>query len=226
MFTDPAKCRQNGKCADVCPSGAREICGARLGVGDVMTEILKERIFFDQSGGGVTLSGGEPLCQPEFAAALLAECKRYGIHTAVDTSGFVAPEVLLGIIPVTDLFLYDIKHMNPEKHMEYTGVDNDMILSNMLRLGERGAVINARMPFIPGVNTDDENMRATGDFLAGARGVTRLNLLPYHSAAEDKHDRWGMEYRLRGAAHPPTENSLRRAAEIVEALGVSAVIGG
>jgi pyruvate formate lyase activating enzyme len=226
MFTDPAKCRGNGDCAGVCPSGAREICGRSLGVGDVMTEVLKERIFFEQSGGGITLSGGEPLCQPEFAAALLTECKRRGIHTAVDTSGFVDPELLLGVIPMTDLFLYDIKHMNPEKHMKYTGVDNDIILSNMSKLGEGGAVINARMPFVPGVNTDDENLGAAGDFLAGVRGVTQLNLLPYHSAAEDKHNRWGMEYRLRGVTYPPAENSLRRAAEIIEARGIRAVVGG
>ena len=225
MFTDPDRCEGNGDCADVCPSGAREICGRTVDVKDVMAEIMKERIFFEQSGGGVTLSGGEPLCQPEFAMAILAECRRSGIRTAVDTSGFVSADVLLEAIPMTDLFLYDVKHMNPEKHMEYTGVDNSVILSNMSKLGEGGAVINARMPFVPGVNADEENMRATGGFLARVPGVTQLNLLPYHSAAEDKHNGWGMEYRLKGT-YTPTENSLRRAAEIVEAAGVRTAIGG
>jgi pyruvate formate lyase activating enzyme len=225
MFTDPNRCEGNGDCAGVCPSGAREICGRVVDVKDVMAEILKERIFFEQSGGGVTLSGGEPLCQPEFAMAVLAECRRLGIHTAVDTSGFVSTEVLLEAIPMTDLFLYDVKHMNPEKHTEYTGVDNSVILSNMSKLGEGGAAINARMPFVPGVNSDEENLRATGSFLAKVPGVTQLNLLPYHSAAEGKHDRWGMKYRLKGT-YTPTENSLRRAAEIVETAGIRAAIGG
>jgi pyruvate formate lyase activating enzyme len=225
MFTDPAKCAGNGDCADACPSGAREICGRVMGADDVMRAILKERIFFEQSGGGVTLSGGEPLCQPEFVMALLAECAARGIHAAIDTSGFVSPEVLLETAPRTGMYLYDIKHMDPVKHKEYTGVDNDVILSNLSRLGARGAVINARMPFIPGVNTDETNLRATGEFLSRIPGVTGLNLLPYHSAAEDKHDRWGVEYRLRGV-YPPPESSLRRAAGIIEASGVPTVIGG
>jgi pyruvate formate lyase activating enzyme len=224
-FTDPARCEGNGDCADICPSGAREVCGRVLSVGEVMAEVLKERVFFEQSGGGVTLSGGEPMCQPDFAMAILSECRRSGIHTAIDTSGFVSSEALLGTVPLTDLYLYDVKHMDPDRHREYTGVDNDVILSNLSRLGESGAAINARMPFVPGVNADEGNLRATGEFLSRVPGVTALNLLPYHIAAEGKHDRWGMEYRLRGACQP-TESSLRRAAGIVEALGVRAAIGG
>ncbi|MDR3322353.1 MAG: glycyl-radical enzyme activating protein [Synergistaceae bacterium] len=225
MFTDPSVCDGSGACADVCPSCAREICGVRMSVDEVMEPILKERIFFEQSGGGVTLSGGEPLGQPEFVMRLLSECKRLDIHTALDTSGFVNSKILLDTIPVTDLYLYDIKHMDPEEHKKYTGVDNDVILSNLSRLGEAGAAINARMPFVPGVNTDAGNLRATAVFLSSARGITGLNLLPYHSAAEDKHGRWGVGFRLSGI-HAPTETSLRRAAELMENYGVRTAIGG
>jgi pyruvate formate lyase activating enzyme len=196
-----------------------------MSASEVMKSILKERIFFEQSGGGVTLSGGEPMAQPEFVMELLGECRKHGIHTALDTCGFVDAESLLDTVPFTDLYLYDIKHMDPEKHKKYTGVDNDVILSNLSQLGGRGAVINVRVPFVPGVNTDEENLRATAAFVSGVRGVVGLNLLPYHSAAEDKHDRWSMEFRLRGTC-APAEASLRRAVEVMESQGIRAITGG
>jgi pyruvate formate lyase activating enzyme len=196
-----------------------------MSVAYVMGELLKERIFFEQSGGGVTLSGGEPLLQHEFAMALLVECKKNNIHTAVDTCGFVNSAGMLETVPYTDLYLYDIKHMDSERHRLYTGADNDVILSNLVKLGESGASINARMPLIPGINADEENLRATGAFLARVRGLTRLSLLPFHSVAQDKHDRWNMEYHLRGV-FSPTENLLTSSARIIESCGVSTVIGG
>ena len=124
LETDAALCRGLGECAEACPSGAREMCGERVTVRSVMRRVLKEGIFFEQSGGGVTLTGGEPLSQPEFAIELLCECKKHELHTALDTSGFASPSVLMEAIPYTDLFLYDIKIMNPDKHREFTGVDN------------------------------------------------------------------------------------------------------
>ena len=211
--------------ADVCPSGAREMCGVEMGVEATMREIRKERLFFEQSGGGVTLTGGEPLCQPDFCLALLQACRKEEIRTALDTCGFAPASVLLATVPVTDLYLYDIKHMDPQKHKQYTGVDNALILENLKKLGDAGAAINARMPFIPGINTDEENLRALGAFLAGVKGVTQLNLLPYHSAAEDKHNRWDMEYRLKDV-YVPTENMLQKAAETIRGYGIKTVIGG
>jgi pyruvate formate lyase activating enzyme len=192
---------------------------------EVMDEIVKELIFFEQSGGGVTISGGEPLCQCDFVLGLLKECKKRGVRTAIDTCGFVDSGSLMASAPLTDLFLYDIKHMDPEKHRKYTGVDNGIILSNLTKLGDIGAKINARMPFIPGFNTDEPNLRAMGRFLAGVKGVTSLSLLPYHNAAEDKHKRWGMTFKLKGT-YPPTENALSAAASITESCGVRTVIGG
>jgi pyruvate formate lyase activating enzyme len=190
-----------------------------------MEQILKERIFFVHSGGGVTLSGGEPLYQPDFAIAVLRECRRYEVHTAVDTCGFVSRSVLMEALPFTDLFLYDVKHMDPEKHRAYTGADNEVILSNLAALGEAGALIHARVPFIPGVNTDEKNLHSVGAFLRGVKGVARVNLLPYHGAAEDKHNRWGVEYKLHGL-RAPLEEMLRQGAAILESYGLKIEIGG
>jgi len=214
-----------GACADACPSGAKELCGREISVKDVMAQILKESIFFDQSGGGATLSGGEPLYQPDFAIALLKECGRHGIHTAVDTCGFVSRSVLMEALPFTDLFLYDIKHMNSKKHLEYTGVGNEVILSNLIELSKAGALIHARMPFIPEVNTDEENLRSAGAFLCGIKGVAKVNLLPYHSAAEDKHRRWNIEYKLKNL-RAPSEDMMKQGAKILESYGLKVEIGG
>jgi pyruvate formate lyase activating enzyme len=218
-------CEGCGDCADACPSEAREICGRRMSVAEVMEAVMKERIFFEQSGGGVTISGGEPLSQHDFTMALLEECHRLGINTAVDTCGFVGTDSLLEAVPLTDVFLYDLKHMDPEAHRRYTGVDNEIIKSNMLKLGEAGARINARVPFIPGVNSDEANIRAAGEFLSRAKGVELLSILPYHTAAADKHKRWGMEFHL-ADVYPPTENALKSAAAILESYGIRTAIGG
>ncbi|GHV52782.1 glycyl-radical enzyme activating protein [Synergistales bacterium] len=223
--TNTLLCSGEGRCADACPSGARELCGKNMTVDDVMREILKERMFFEQSGGGVTLTGGEPLCQCDFVLELLEACKRYELRTAIDTGGFVSAESLLATVPLTDLYLYDVKIMDPQKHREYTGADNEVILSNLARLGESGAAIYARLPFIPGVNGDDKNVASTADFLSGIKGVVQLNLLPYHTAARDKHSRWNMDFRLEDVL-PPTEQALRAAARVAESRGVKTVIGG
>jgi pyruvate formate lyase activating enzyme len=225
LETDARLCSGAGNCADACPSEAREMCGKKFSVSEIMSLILKERIFFEQSGGGVTLTGGEPLSQPEFAIALLRECKRREFHTALDTSGFASPSVIMEAMPFTDLFLYDIKVMDPDKHRELTGVDNEIILSNITKLSEAGAAIWARMPFIQGLNSGEENLKATGKFLSGLTSVQQLNLLPYHTAAEDKHGRWKMKFSLSGL-RPPTENSLRKAAALIEGYGVKVLIGG
>jgi pyruvate formate lyase activating enzyme len=218
-------CEGSGACADICPADAREVCGSETGLDDVMKAVLKERIFFEQSGGGVTLSGGEPLSQPDFAMALLEECRKNDIGTAIDTCGFVDARILLEAARMTDLFLFDVKHMDPEKHRRYTGVDNEIIKSNLAKLGESGARINARVPFIPGVNSDETNVRATGEFLSRVKGVELVSLLPYHTAAEDKHRRWGMEFRMKDS-RPPTENMIASAAAVLESCGVRTAIGG
>ena len=223
--TDPLKCRGSGACADVCPADARELCGRQMPVVDLMRVILKDRIFYDQSHGGVTFSGGEPLMQPAFVMEALRACRHEEIHTAIDTCGFVSESALLETVPLTNLYLYDLKFMDSAQHKKYTGVDNELILSNLTKLGEAGAAINARIPFIPGINSSDEEMKRMGEYLNTVKGLTRVNLLPYHAVAAGKHRRWGIEYKLEETL-PPTEHNLRKAAAILERYSLKVHIGG
>lgn len=223
--TDPLKCRGSGACADICPADARELCGRQMQVSDLMRVILKDRIFYDQSHGGVTFSGGEPLMQPAFVMEALRACCHEEIHTAIDTCGFVAESALLETVPFTKLYLYDLKLTDPIQHKKYTGVDNELILSNLTKLGEAGASINARIPFIPGINSSDEEMKRMGEYLSTVKGLTQVNLLPYHAVAAGKHRRWGIEYKLEETL-PPTEHNLRKAAAILERHSLKVHIGG
>lgn len=220
----PPSCRGCGVCEDVCPAAARELCGRKITAEALMAELLKDELFF-RDGGGVTFSGGEPLLQPEFLMEALRACGREGFHRAVDTCGFVPGKTLLLAARFTDLFLYDLKCMDADKHKLYTGVDNTLILENLVSLMEAGAKVNIRFPFIPGYTDDDENAAALASFVSKLKGITAVNILPYHTAAKGKHERWNMEYRLPGLL-PPTEHRTRRAAGIIEAYGVPVHIGG
>jgi len=220
---DVASCEGCGVCAEVCPASAMELCGHRISISELMEELRRDEIFF-RDGGGVTFSGGEPLMQPEFLMEALKSCGGEGWHRALDTSGFVKTETLLEAAKLTDLFLYDIKHMDTEKHRLYTGAGNEVVLENLKRLSESGVKINVRFPFMPGLNSCDENIRALAEFVAGLKGVTAVSILPYHTVAMGKHDRWSMEYKLRDLL-PPTEHQLRRAAAIIESFGLFARIG-
>ena len=211
LVTDEALCTGCGKCCEACPPEARELCGKPYTVEELMTELKKDEIFFRT--GGVTFSGGEPFMQPEF------------LIDALDTCGFTQKRVIVDAAKRTDLFLYDIKHMDPEEHKKYTGVDNVVILENLAAISEAGANINVRIPFMPGLNSSDENMRAIGKFVAPLRGVVGVNILPYHTVAKGKHERWHMEYKLNDLM-PPTENQTRHAAEILESYGLKVHIGG
>lgn len=223
--TDLSKCTACGICADRCPSGARELVGTEMTVEEVVAEIKKDLLFYDQSGGGVTFSGGEPLLQPEFLIALLQECGKFEFHRAVDTSGFAPLSVLLEVARYTDLFLYDVKMMDSEKHKKYTGVGNELILSNLRALAESGAAINVRIPIIPGINDDDENIEQTGLFVASLPNVCRVNILPYHSAGRSKYEKWGREYLL-PEVMPPTENAMQHIAKTLSQYGLDVKIGG
>ena len=224
LTTDMGLCDGCGICEDVCPSGARELCGKKYTVDQLMSELRKDEIFF-RDGGGVTFSGGEPLMQPAFVIEALKACGREGFHRALDTCGFVDRKVVTEAAKDTDLFLYDLKHMDPARHRQYTGIDNAVILENLIAISELGSKINIRFPFMPGLNTDDENVRALGKFVSGLKGITGVNILPYHSAARGKHQRWNMEYKLPDLL-PPTENQTRRAARILEGFGLKVHIGG
>ena len=180
-----------GSCVDVCPADARELMGREYGVEELVDRVERDRVFFEVSGGGVTFSGGEPLHQPDFLVACLNLCRERGLHTAVDTCGLAPPGVVLEVAGLTDLVLFDLKHMDPEIHRHHTGADNILILENLRALSMSGAEIWVRIPVIPGINDDDANLEATGDFLASLPRPHPVHLLPYHDMAVGKRARLG-----------------------------------
>ena len=226
IITDMALCKMYGKCAGVCPTKAIEISGGEISVAEIMQEIEKDRPFFDQSGGGVTFSGGEPLLHHKFLIRLLKECGKRGIHRAVDTAGFVKTEIILQVAEHTDLFLYDLKFMDPEKHRKWTGVTNEKILENLKTLADTGAKIIIRIPLIGGVNDDAENIETTARFVAGLSGVKKeVNLLPYHKIAQTKYQKLGRPEDFQLLKEPSREIQLQ-AISIFQKYGLMATIGG
>jgi pyruvate formate lyase activating enzyme len=225
VITDQSKCVHCGICAETCPAEARELIGKVVTVDHVVGEIKKDILFYDESGGGVTFSGGEPLMQPDFLLGLLDACGELDIHRTVDTTGYADAQLLLRVAERTELFLYDLKHMDSEKHKKYTGVPNEQILSNLELLAKHGAKINIRIPIIPGINTDDENIDRTGSFVSSLPGVHDISILLYHSAADGKYRKLGMEYRL-GKVLPPSEDEMEAISKRLENFGSHAKIGG
>ena len=179
-------CTACGKCSEACPTQALEVIGRLISVGDLLNEIERDRVFYEESGGGVTFSGGEPLAQPEFLDEVLALCRERQIHTAVDTCGLAAPEVLERIASTADLFLFDLKTMDEEKHLAFTGESNRLILENLRRLAAGGKRTTVRIPVIPGFNDDPENIRRTAAYLGTLEAVPEISLLPYHRLGRDK----------------------------------------
>lgn len=188
-----ASCDLCGKCVLFCPNDAREICGKSYTEDEVLHEVLKDRSFYANSGGGVTFSGGECMLQIDFLEAILRACRENGIQTAVDTAGYVAYEHFERILPYTDLFLYDVKCLDDEKHVRYVGVSNQPILANLKRLLMQGAKVWVRIPVIGGVNDDEEEMRAIREFLSDCTPPERIDLLPYHAMGEHKYAAIGKE---------------------------------
>jgi pyruvate formate lyase activating enzyme len=201
-----AGCDLCGKCVAACPAEALELAGEFLSVKETVAELQKDAIFYQESGGGVTFSGGEPLMQPQYLKAVLGACQEHGWHTAVDTSGYAHGDTFLGILPVTNLFLFDLKHMENSVHKKITGVSNDQILKNLDLLIESGKQVWIRFPVIPGVNDDPTHMHAVGRYLSD-RGIRRLHLLPYHAIGQDKYNHHGIDYTL-GDLKPPSDEHL------------------
>jgi pyruvate formate lyase activating enzyme len=216
---DRSRCQVSGNCAVACPAEALEVVGRTMTVEQVLAEIERDRIFYEQSGGGVTFTGGEPLFQPRFLLDLISACRTRGLHTAVDTSGFAPWPVLDEIRPLVDIFLYDLKLMDDARHREWTGVSNAGILSNLRRLSEAGSRIQVRIPLIPGINDDEENLRAMGAFLASLLQVPPVELLAYHNIAEAKYAGLGKEYTLSGI-QSPTSDQMMGSAAILSGYGL------
>lgn len=226
IVTDPALCTLCGRCAAVCPTLATQLSGRYYRVAELLAILEKERHLFDSSGGGVTCSGGEPLLQAPFLRKLLIACGERHINCAVDTSGLAPWEVVETIAAHTDLFLYDLKLINGERHRRYTGVDNSLILANLQRLAELGTTVQIRIPLIGGVNMDDENIEATARFVAGLAGEKKeVNLLPFHDVARGKDQKLGQERNLTGM-YTPTPADLEGVIAIFAAQGLTATLGG
>jgi len=200
LVTDNDRCTVCGECADVCTAGAREIIGREVSVGEVVVELEKDTIFFDESGGGATFSGGEPLMQPEFLGGLLSECRARGIHTVVDTTLYAQWATVERIAENTDLFLCDLKHTDSAEHLRMTGVDNTVILENFRRLADSDKEMIVRMPLIGGFNDDQTNIEATGRFIASLPGVDRLELLASNTHGFEKAARLSGDYEMLRAA--------------------------
>jgi pyruvate formate lyase activating enzyme len=223
--TDRSKCVACGDCALACYPGAREHVGRVLSVEETMAPIERDRPFYEESGGGVTFSGGEPLAQPEFLGALLAACRAAGIHTALDTCGYAPWEVIDRIRGDVDLFLYDLKLLDDERHRELTGVSNRLILDNLRELSARGQRIVLRLPVIPGVNDDPATIDTIGAFAKSLPHLEEIDILPYNRMGIDKYARLDRPYRLAAAA-PFSDETMRGIAGRLGALGLPVRVGG
>jgi pyruvate formate lyase activating enzyme len=220
VVRDSDLCIECGECVAVCYAQAREIVGHEMTVPQVMSEIEKDVPFYDESGGGVTFSGGEPLLQPDFLLALLRACKEKEIHTALDTCGFAPWKVVDHIREYVDLFLYDIKMMDEARHREFTGVSNKLILKNLRMLSERAHNINLRLPIIPGVNDGEENLRQIGEFAAALPHLNLVEILPYHHVAIEKYNRLNKVYELPDT-RPPSGARMAEITQILRGFGLS-----
>ena len=218
-------CTGVGRCAEECYAGATIMYGREASVGEMLEEADKDRLLYETSGGGVTLSGGEPTMQPWFASALLGALKARGYHTALDTCGHAEWGVLERVVADADLVLYDLKHMDSFTHRELTGVTAELIQSNLGRVAESGKALVVRVPVVPGHNDSHENFAVMAGFLGGLKGVEAVELLPYHDLGSPKYVALGREYPLEGLRSPePVE--LSELGKFLEAEGLRVVIEG
>jgi pyruvate formate lyase activating enzyme len=222
---DRSLCTRCGSCVEACPADARELVGRHCEIDELVDELERDRVFFEASGGGVTFSGGEPLAQSEFLKKCLIECRRRGLHTAVDTCGLAPRAILLEVAEVADLVLYDLKHMDPDRHRTETGADNRIILDNLRALSETGAELWIRVPLIPGFNDDCGNLEATGAFLERLSRRHRVFVLPYHGIANGKRSRLE-DVGKRADVAPPEAEAVSAAAEILARHDLEVSVGG
>lgn len=220
---DESLCDLCGICVSKCYSNALELIGRQMTVDEVISEIEKDRIFFEESKGGVTFSGGEPLSQPEFLHDLLVACKERGYHTAVDTCGYAKSEDVKRIKNYVDIFLYDLKHMDRNTHKERIGVPNDFILENLRILKDKNVII--RVPLIPGFNDAEENLRQMCEFLSD-EGFKELSILPFHKAGTEKTERLNDKKVTNFVVVPPTGEEIGMVKSLFEKFGLKVKVGG
>lgn len=226
IVTDTDLCQMCGKCAQVCPTKAIEMAGELMTVEQIMVEIKREVLLMDNSNGGVTFSGGEPLLHHKFLIQLLDACGKEGIHRCIDTAGFADQKVLLEVASKSEHFLYDLKMMDDKKHKEWTGVSNKKILENLKALAETGVDLNIRIPLIKGVNDDDENIHESAKFIAALKGNPPIvNILPFHNIAEKKYKKLGLDYNKGTMGEPDTKRQ-NEILEIFKSYNLYALVGG
>ena len=218
-------CRHSGVCVRVCQTKAREMAGKMVKVSEVMAEIEKDTVFYDESGGGVTFSGGEPFMQPIFLQNLLEACHERRIHTAIETCGFVDAKTLLNSVPYAELYLYDLKAFDNEIHRKFTGSSNEIILNNLRQLARVHDHIIVRFPLIPGVNDDDSSVRQIGEFVSSLETVKEIDVLPYHKLGVEKYKRLGKVSRM-PKVEPPAALRVDETVEKLEGFGLMVKVGG
>jgi len=224
VAVDRELCTNCLKCVEVCYIKALDVFGRYMSVDEVFNIVRRDKDFYEESGGGVTIGGGEPTFQPQFTYALLKKCKEDGIHTALDTNGYAPTEETFKVLQEADLRLYDIKGMNPQEHLKNTGVSNEVILANLKRLDSVRKPVIVRMPIVPGYNDSEENIKSAAEFLSKLRIVERVDLLPYHEYGKIKYKQLGREYKVNTS--PPTENKLKEIKSTLESYGLKVQIGG
>ncbi|MBI2906836.1 MAG: glycyl-radical enzyme activating protein [Chloroflexi bacterium] len=222
MSINREKCNLCFDCIDACPAGALRKVGDYLTIDQVMAEIERDELFYLRSGGGITVSGGEPLLQWPFVGGLLRACKSRGWHTALDTCGFAPWRALEKVLEHVDLVLYDIKHMDPRRHKEATGRSNRLILENVRRV-PRNIRVWLRLPLIPGYNDSETNLRLVAQ-LAHEIGAEKVSILPFNRLAEGKYEQLGRPYAMAQTA-PPSDVQLRGIQSFIESFGLMATIG-
>ncbi len=223
-LVDRQRCTGCGECAKVCPTGALLMKGKRMTVWEVVQELQKDENVYRRSNGGITLSGGEPLSQPEFTRELLRACKEKGWHTAMETTGLAPKEVIESVFPFVDLALTDIKAIDPVVHKDATGVSNQLILENLIKISFITQV-SVRIPLIPGINDDLDSIRAIAGFAKLMNNVETIHILPYHNYGENKYALLGRIYPMDGTRFVAEEQVNKFKSEI-ESMGFTCHIGG
>ena len=219
------KCNGCGTCAIECPANALELSGKPYSVKELLAEVEKDSTFYQTSEGGVTVSGGECTMQSGFLLSFLKKCKENYFHVTLDTCGFVEWEIFKKIIKYVDLVLFDIKIMDEEKHIKYTGKSNKLILENLHQLSRIGTPVIIRIPLIPGFNDSKKEIRAIADMVSKLKNITEINILPYHRLGESKHTRLGKDYKMKDVK-PPNDACLEKAKSILMCEGIKIKIGG
>jgi pyruvate formate lyase activating enzyme len=220
------ECEGCGSCVTACFAEARQLVGRLVTVEDVLATVLRDTIFYEESGGGVTVGGGEPTLQADFVACFLERCRDHSLHTALETCGFTSWDIFNRVLRQVDLLLMDIKHMDTQRHKALTGVGNEQILENARRAAAGGQDMIVRLPLIPGFNDGADHLRAMGKFIRDELSpVRRVDILPYHSTGESKSMRLGKIYGLSGKTLLPADE-INRARDLLESNGLSVKIGG